>query len=234
MKNCPNCESKILSADQLCIYCGYLFFNNEQTKINQEYKTSTFSVTAAGIDYDIYFLTNEKFNDMKLRNLNLYNVDLNKEFDFLFNGQLVFNYEEITETGEFDCTTVIETIDEDYNEEISVDFKLINERIENKIIERIFDSLNKYDDFDLIFIRYSLEKGLMFFQEFDHQINEQNTDFFEKNLKLITYEGYCESFEFKNEEIFFENVDFHSSKGIYYKLFKIKDLKEVDFFDFEE
>jgi hypothetical protein len=220
------------------MYCGYLF-NKTQLKANfnqqpRDTRSSILSVTAAGIDYEIYFLTIEQFNKLKSKNESIYDVNYRSEFEYLFSGQLLFDYEGSGDSGYIDSTTHIEILEENIYEEISIDFKIVNESIESKINKLILDSLEKFDNSDCIFICYRLEKGLTLHTEFDHNENENSKEFFEENIKLISYQGFCDSFEFNNEEVFLENADFYSTKGEYFKLFQIKDLNDVDFFDFEE
>jgi hypothetical protein len=239
MKTCPTCQSKIQDKDQLCMYCGFLF-NESSQKVNQNNSNlnnsnSTLNVIGAGIDYDIYFLTESEYNLLNSNDNSIYDVDYQEEFSHILSGQLLFDIDdEIEESGRFDCYPSIDILNIGNEHEFSIKFKLVNEKIESMIIKDIFKNIDSHTKSDYILIHYRLEKGLKLYKDFKHKDNENTLDFFEENIKLISYKGFSYSFEFKNEEIFFDEVEFFRTKDEYVKLVKINEINNVEFFDFEE
>lgn len=196
---------------------------------------STLSVIGAGIDYEIYFLTENEFNVFNSKNISIYDIDYQEELRHVSGGQLIFDIDdEFWKLGYFDCYPSINILNIGNEHEFSIKFKLVNEKIESMIIKDIFENINSHTKSDYILIHYRLEKGLELYKNFKHKYNENTLDFFEENIKLISYKGFSYSFEFKNEEIFFDEVEFFRTKGEYVKLVKINEINEVEFFDFEE
>ena len=239
MKACPICQSKIKDEDQLCMYCGFLFKesapNLNQKNSNVNNSSSILYVIAAGIDYDIFFVTENEFKLLNSKKMSIDEVDYQEEFKHILSEQLLFDIDvEMEELGRFDCYPSIDILGIGNEDEFSIKVKLVNEKIESKIIKMIFENIDTYTPSDYILIHYRFEKGLKLYKEFKHKDNEKTLDFFEENIKLISYQGFSYSFEFNNEEIIFDEVEFFRTKGEYLKIVKINDINEVDFFDFEE